>query len=260
MRKKVLGSMLILFVFFLFAGNSFAEREKEIGVVEYKKFEVKDNATKPLFDAISSFGYSPEWVSMDIFLPENKTERDNYKRIVISATNVWFTPEMYEGMTNYVESGGLLITNSSLFLVDTNRNYKSDAGDTTFKDGFETVGVYGHSSIYMTKFKVELACPLTEGIPVGEWLELEEKLSGKITTNKSATVLIIGERWSDRWEKPDYKGWPPKGNQPFLTFKHLGKGACIYIVPIIGSAKNKYISIILKNCLSKKTLEWLTTE
>ncbi|HDN84305.1 MAG TPA: hypothetical protein ENG47_00935 [Candidatus Aerophobetes bacterium] len=268
MRKKILGvGLVILFALLVFSENSFAERTKEVAVVEYKKFEWKDadwyykHYTIPLFNAIKDLGYSPEWVSMDIFLPENKTERDKYKRIVISSAGIWFTPEMYEGMTDYVKSGGLLITNSSLFLVDANRNYKLDEEDTSIKNGFETVGVYGHASVSMNKIKVEVACPLTEGLPIGEWIEL--KTSGRVTTNKSANVLIIAERYSKKWDDPDYKGWkPPKGNQPFLTYKHLGKGACIYIVPVLdrNSLKNKYLSIILKNALSKKTLEWLTTE
>ncbi len=269
-KKRIIGiGLILLFASLVFAENTFAERDKEIGVVEYKKFEWKStnytyNAyTLPLFNAIKDLGYSPEWVSMDIFLPENKTERDKYKRIVISAAGLWFTPEMYEGMTDYVKSGGLLITNSSLLLVDANRNYKLDKEDNYMKDGFETVGVFGHASVSMTKIKVEVACPLTEGIPEGEWLELEGKVEGRVTANKSATVLITAERWSDTWEKTDYKGWKPdKGNQPFLTFKHSGKGACIYIVPALSSnsVKDKYISVILKNVLSKKTLEWLTTE
>ena len=268
MSKRILRDILvILFVSLVFIGNGLAGRDKEVGVVEYKKFKWKNanyyykTYTKPLFNTIKDLGFSPEWVSMDIFLPENKTKRDRYKRIVVSAAGLWFTPEMYEGITDYVKSGGLLITNSSLFLVDADRNYRLDEGDTQIKNGFRTVGVYGTASVFMTKIKVEVACPLTKGIPAERWIELEEKLPGRVTTNRSAVVLLIAKRWSDKWGKSNYKGWkPPKGNQPFLTFKHSGKGACIYIVPVLGPAKAKYLSIILKNSLSKKTLEWLTTE
>lgn len=260
MRKIILrGIWGILVVFFAFSGMCFAERNKEIGVVDYQKFQWMSgetnrtdakykNYTLPLFNAIKELGYTPEWVSMDIFLPENKAERDKYKRIVISCACAWFTPEMYEGMTDYVKNGGLLITNESLFGIDANRNYKNDEGDTYMKGGNPLVGVYGHSSVYMTKIKVESVCPLTEGLTSETWIELGEKIAGRRAINKGAYILII----SDSIYKEQ-----PSNNQPFLTFKNSGKGACIYIVPNLGSVKNKYLSIILKNSLSEKTLEWL---
>jgi len=260
MKKKILW-LIILFI--VISKNVFSERDKEVGIIEYKKFEWKSTEnyyktfTKYLFDTISNLGFKPEWIEMDIFLPENKAERDRYKRIIISSAGIWFTPEMYEGMADYVKSGGLLITNSSLIGIDMNRNYKLDEEDKYQAN--EIVGVFGHASTQMNKILVEIECPLTKGIPKGEWIPLETKVSGRVTTNKSATVLIIAERYHPGWDDPNYKGWkPPKGNQPFLTFKHSGKGACIYIVPVLGSAKDKYLSIILKNCLSKETLEWLT--
>jgi len=271
-RKIFSCKVILLFLSLVFVGNGFAERTKEVGVVEYKKYERKAadwayrKCTVPLFKAIKDLGFSPEWVSVDIFLPENKKERDKYKRIVLSVAAYCFTPEMYEGITDYVKSGGLLITNSCLIFIDTNRNYKwegSKVDKSREAPGFETVGVYGHASVYMTKIKVKVECPLTRGLPVGKWVNLERRLQGRVTKNYSATVLVIAERWSDKWEIPDYKGWkPPKGNQPFLTFKHLGKGACIYIVPRLDfrSLKTKCISTILKNALSKETLEWLTTD
>jgi len=251
MKKEIL---LLLFGFILFSKNVFSERNKEVGVVEYKKFEWKSSDycykiyTKYLFDTISNLGFKPEWIEMDIFLPENKTERDRYKRIVISTSAIWFTPEMYEGMDDYVKSGGLLITNSSLIGIDINRNYKLDEGDKY--EANEIVGVYGHASAQMSKIFVEIECPLTKGIPVGEWISLEAKVAGRVTINKSATVLIT----SDRIYKEE-----TSGNQPFLTYKHSGKGACIYIVPVLlDLEKNKYLLTILKNALSKETLEWLT--
>ena len=235
----------------VFTENIFAERTKEIGVVKYAKYDEgkRQSSATYLAKAIKEVSsYESDLVSVDIFLEANAEKRAAYKRIIIPNVACTFTPEMYEGMREYVKNGGLLITNSSLLIIDNDKTYKRRSkGETFWKPCFDLIGVRGTGSTSMSKIKVEVACPLTEGLPVGEWITLETKVGGRKTVGHSATVLITTER-------------PSGYNQPFLAFKHTGKGACIYIVPPYGNiplpSKDKYI--LLKNALSKKTLEWLT--
>lgn len=255
-KKYVFGVMFLVLITGLL-GISFAEaRDKEVGVVKYEKYdygkgpEYKEwaysNFTQPLFEKIKELGFSPEWVSVDIFLPENKEERDTYKRIVISSVAYMFTPEMYEGMKDYIQKGGLLITNSSLIHSDSNRNYKIDSGDETKDSG--VIGVWGWANTKMTKIKIVQSSPLTEGIESNKWLNFEAKVSGRMTKYGSASVLVVSDVIYEK-------------ESPFLTYNkpQQSEGACIYIVSHLGSdaLADKYLSRIFKNALSEKVYKWL---
>jgi hypothetical protein len=241
---------------FLASAASGGERSKEVAIIDYLQ-KYSDTPSKKscakaaeyCLKAVKDTGLSPEWVDVDIFLPQSKADRDKYKRIVIPTATEWFTMKMYEGMDDYVKSGGLLITNCALLLLDANENYKVDEKDaiTDFaRDNF--LGVRGHAGALMRKIKVLQECPLTKGLQTNVWINLEHEMSGRETRNCSAEVVII----SDRIQKG-----AEKGEQPFLTYKHMEKGACIYLVGQVGEIKDKNILQIISNIFSQETLEWL---
>lgn len=232
-----------------------AERARDVGLVSYREFtQAKGDAyfrsaVKPLFERIAEHGLEPEWVSIDIFLPVNQPARDQFRRIVIPGTAHWFTEEMYEGMADYVRAGGLLLTLVPLCGIDVNRDYTQDNGDRWMsRPGNEVVGVHGHSGVTAAKARVEMVCPLTTGLAPGEWLQLERPLNVRMTTNASATVLMTSDAV--------YKGKPHR-DQPFVTFKHAGRGACIYL-PCGLRSDEKHIAVLTRNALSRQVLEWLT--
>jgi hypothetical protein len=231
-------------------------RSKEVGVLDYlKKYTDTPSAkacvaaTATCLKAVKEIGLEPEWVDVDIFLPQNKAQRDQYKRIVIPTATEWFTLKMYEGMDDYVRSGGLLITNCSCILLDANENYKVDKDDTTTdfcRDNF--LGVRGHASALMGQIKVLQECPLTKGLEANTWIKLGPEMAGRDTRNCSAEVVIVSDR---------IKKGAVAGEQPFLTYKHIKNGACIYLVGQIGDKMDKNVRQIITNALSPETLEWL---
>ncbi len=166
-----------------------------------------------------------------------------------------FSYEMYEGMTEYVKNGGLLITNESAMQIDANQNYRNDSEDRYWeKDGFPLVGVYGSSSCRMIKMKILQDTPLTKGLPLNKWIELNPPSGGReCKIIKGTAVESISAYLSD-----DSKGYRPM-KQPLMTYNHLGYGACIYIIPRININMDKTLKVILKNLLNENTLEWLTS-
>ncbi|MCX7887336.1 MAG: hypothetical protein N3B01_08825, partial [Verrucomicrobiae bacterium] len=110
-------------------------RDKEIGVLDYaRKYRTASQRTtveyfKYCLAAIQQAGLAPEVVDPDIFLPQNRAERNRFKRLFIPPGCERFTQAMYEGMNHYVHHGGLLITCSGLLLLNTNASARVD--DTT---------------------------------------------------------------------------------------------------------------------------------
>ena len=200
------------------------------------------------FDAVRALGLEPDWVDPDIFLPSRASESRRYKRIVIPPHAEWFSQIIHEGMNDYVSSGGLLITNVSCVLVDANDNYMVDAKDRiTDYPQHSFLGVRGHGGASIKRMKVLYACPLTKGVPVNEWLELSPPPSGRKTSTTGATVVITS----------DYVAHEQQGKQPFLTFKHSGNGACVYLVPPISARPGKPYLRLVENLFSSAVLEWL---
>ena len=247
----------LAFALLAFAGDGPAGRPRDVAVVQYRAFQTEWSQahfrlfTEPIFDAVAEQGLERAWVSMDIFLLRNKAARDQYRRIVLSSAACWFTAEMYEGMFDYVRSGGLLITNSPLGGVDRNRNRKMDRLDAWMRrPGNKIVGVYGVANGYVTRMKAALDCPLTRGLPRDGWTQLRGKVEGKHTRNYTATVVAVSDF--------SRKGYP--GEQPCVLLKRVGAGACIYLVPRIQgeSLKDPALRALLNNALSRETLEWLT--
>ena len=236
-----------------------AQRSREAAVVEYKEFVTPwaqshfKALTKPTFDAVAERNLAPEWVLMDLFLLRNTAERNRYKRIVLSSAACWFTPEMYEGMLDYVRSGGLLIVNTPLGAVDRNSNRRLDKLDKWMvKPGNKIVGAYGVSNGSMTKTKTLTDCPLTRDLPRGDWAPLKARLTGRTAQSFTATPVVLSDFIRRKKRKRD---------QPMLLYKRAGKGACVYIVPRLcaESLKEPHVRTILTNALSPETLKWLTS-
>ena len=232
-----------------------AGRTKELGVVNYyAKYEaIKESRTKSyrksqesLFASLKEMGQPVEWVDVDVFLPAGKATRDAYKRILIPAMSDTFTLEMYQGMEDYIKSGGLLVTQVSCVIVDTNSSYKHDATDKTHKYPARTfLGLYGAGGGPISAVKAVKDSPLTKGIALDEWITLEKATAGRTTTNLSADVVAL------------CRG-KVKGKQiemPFLASKSSGKGACVYLVGYFwGPGNDKTMTQLVKNILSAETL------
>ncbi len=233
-------------------------RDKEIAVLDYaKKYEVKskramEGAFKSWMQMIQEAGLTPEPVDVDIFLATNRAERNRYRRIFIPPGSEWFSQAMYAGMTEYVRDGGLLITCSGLLLLDANANYRADDGEGIHDYAQNTVlGVRASASALIHQLKVVQSCPLTAGLPADGWITLSTPASGRAATTRSAEVAII----SDRSQKDR-----PNGEQPFLTYKHTGRGGCVYLVGTAGKTSDKTLTQLLSNLCSRATLEWLCAQ
>ncbi|MFA6715605.1 MAG: hypothetical protein WCS27_09520 [Victivallaceae bacterium] len=260
-------SLRIVFCFVLlfasgFAGNIFAQdKMKEAAIVKGEKYEYgkkRQHFVRRLADAVKENGYTPDLVGMDIFFEVNKKECASYKRILVPCTVTALTPEMHEGMTEYVKNGGLLILNRLPAVIDTNNNYKFDKEDRRLgRKGFDLIGVYSNSTVNIAKLKVSSLTPITEGLPLDEWLPLSPSAKGQAAIIRNTeTIQLIAAHLTEN-AKGRYRM-----DQPFLTYKRTGNGACIYVVPFIYWAKtpSEHLKTVFKNVMSEKTLEWLTTQ
>jgi hypothetical protein len=233
-----------------------ATRTKELGVVDYfksykgRQSERSGKKIVKLFLAqLKALDLKPEMVDVDIFLPERKAERDQYKRIAITCHTDWFSKKLYEGMNDYVKSGGLLVTNSSLVLEDKDGDYQIEDGEGITKYPAQTfLGAEGTQSVYMTKIRAPKESPLTEGLKAGEWIDLKSKMAGRLVRKATAEIIIESDTI--------YRGKPHR-DQPFLMFKHQDKGACIYLVGQVSRTDDPTVLQILRNIFSDKTLDWL---
>lgn len=232
-----------------------ARWSREVGVIDYfAKYTRKapdasgKRAVRACFDAVKAAGLQPEWVDVDIFLPTHRSRREQFKRLVIPTYADWFSQLMYEGMDDYVRRGGLLITNVSMILLDANDNYVADAKDTqTDYPQKRFLGVFGHSSCRISRIRILHQCPLTAGLPVGEWLPLTASIGARRTRTVGAEVIAECNRITNQGETV----------QPFLTFHHVGKGACIYFVgPLHAIAGGQYRQLI-KNVFAPAVVDWL---
>lgn len=230
------------------------ERKKELGLLNYfAKYEHPDKRREKLyskhlkkyFTQLEKLGHTPEWVDVDVFLPSQKAERDTFKRIIISYHADWFTLEMYQGMLDYVQSGGLLITHAGLVLLDKNSEYQCSGGTTSFcRESF--VGVLALGGSQKPEIKALVDNPLTTGLELNKWISIGDRVSGRTTKKLTANVAVSCKQIEKKGESEG----------PFLSWKSTGKGACIYLVSIYW-AEIEPIHIMMKNILSEETLKWL---
>ncbi len=210
---------------------------------------------RALGELARTFGLEADWVDVEIFLPEQRAQCRQYRRILLPRHAFCFTPVMYAGMTRYVTGGGLLISNAILYGIDHNGDRKFDGkdGDTPWpgkRSCFPTLGVFGHATAAITNIAVVLECPLSAGLPAGQVLDLGKILHTRDTLNKSAEVVITAGGAIRHGEIRD---------RPFLAYKHAGNGACIFAAPNLQDS-HPWIRQIASNCFSRATLGWLTLQ
>jgi hypothetical protein len=232
-----------------------AVRDREIGILDYAA-RYDTGTSKPAlvragqeaWAVVESTGLKPQWVDVNLLLPAGRAERNRYRRMFVAAHVAWLSQPLLEGLADYVQSGGLLVTNASLILLDANANYQRDPDEGTTRfaaEGF--LGVFGHAGCTMERMQVMRPCPLTAGLAEG-WLPLVPPTGGRRTTILSAeTVMIAAGSFKNQ----------PIDAQPFLTFKHSGRGAAIYLVGQMGPKSDPQLKRILANALSAETLTWL---
>jgi len=230
-------------------------RDREIGILDYtSRYETSApkraaaQARQECWQTIEAAGLKPAWVDVDLLLPAGRAERNRYRRIFLPSSVSWLSQPMLEGLADYVQCGGLLVTNASLILLDANANYKGEPGEGTTRfaaEGF--LGVFGHAGCTLERMRVVRPCPLTAGLSDG-WMTLVPAAGGRRTTIRSAeTVMVASGSYRDgRVEQ-----------QPFLTFKHSGRGAAIYLVGQVGPKSAPELKRILANALGSETLAWL---
>lgn len=225
------------------------EKKIEAGILYDESMASFTKAKKKLDDIITRLeqrGLKAEKVNISIFYPENRNMIFRYSRIYIHSSYVLFTPQVYQGMAEYAFNGGLLITSSPCFAVDTNENGTYDKDE--FIKGkkkrksydWPQNGIFAHSSTVIKNIKILFDCPLTRGFEEGS--VLEEKGTMPFTRNKSAEVVVSANTI--------YKGKEELYDLPMLTYKKSGKGAFIYI----GYEGNEKLFL---NCFSNETLDWL---
>jgi len=231
-----------------------AERPKAVGVINYyakysarttERTEKNTKAVSDFFERVKAVDDRAEWVDVDIFLPDRKEERDKWQRLIIAYPTDYFTLKMYEGMLDYIRSGGLLITQISGVLVDANENYEHDEGTTSSFALENFVGVHGASGCIIDQVKVVEQSPLTEGISTDDWQTLDPPVGSRCTTNQKAKVLMIS--------KQQCKG--PEQQGPYLSVMSVSKGACVYVAGALNSMQCAVQGQVMKNCLSPQTLE-----
>lgn len=262
-------ALLVLFNSGWQSQNARAERPHAVGVVDCRAFTCSGDPevthqryAVPLFEFITTQSLSANWVPPEIFLPAMQTDRDNFQRIVTPWTGNLFSMDMYNGMTDYVQKGGLLIANSHMHYIDVNGNFKLDEADKYFNvktkrhprsigQIFDTLGIFGHRTRVWISVRSEIKCPLTADLPVGEAVALNKNLVfGRETRNHSAMIILNAVRRN----KDD-----TTTSQPAVTIRNDGRGTCIYIASRF-TAKDQTIVTIFKNAFSPETLDWLTAD
>lgn len=206
---------------------------------ERKEADVRKE-TQALGGLVQGMGLNPAFENAEIFLPENRARRGQYRRILIPRSVLRFSLDMYAGMTRYVRAGGLLISNSSLY----------DTRHGTGR-GFETLGVYVANSARAKAITALLACPLTVGLQTDTALPLNPGIGDHHdAVNNSATPVVVfdGENQYGRVT-----------GRIFLSYKHLEKGACVYFLPNM-LLSQPVVRLLVTDIFSAATLEWLTLQ
>lgn len=233
-----------------------SERPLELGIVVYEKYPQyrRENATRNLIAFFKKFIPSvvivPE--DVDVFLPKNREKLSLYKRLWIPGNAVMFSKPMINGMLAYIDAGGLLISNESMPIIDSDENYLYNFNrDERFsvKNINPVLGINGGNSAYYDKIRVLKATPPTFGLETNVWIELPQQARGRhITDTPLAHSLVTAQGHSERHGSFE---------QPFLCYKLGVKGAAIYLA---ATSAEGPLNKLVENILSRKTLKWLTEQ
>ena len=209
---------------------------------------------KKLLNELKKRGQVFNLESPSIFNPEYKSKRELYKRIYIPVGSHCFSEKMYRGMADYVKSGGLLITNCAMVYVDVNGDGEVGKNDKlSLLSETLVTGIRGRQGGKVNQLKSIVKCPLTTGLEDKKWQSIANYVYvRKYIKASNAKVLAL-------CQEVDKTGASLSAPKPFLSFRHEGHGACVFIAGKMSPAafKTKLISQLFDNLFNNKTLNWL---
>ena len=179
-------------------------------------------------------------------------ELANIKRIVIPAAPRIFSPEMIDGMIQYVSEGGLIITESIMNGIDANGDFREDY--SLFQvpakrpkghprpNLWPPSGVFAHSSMKIESVTSVIGCPLSKGFIVNKPMSVSFSFRNVIRTD--GNVIFTASAVAKNGRK--------KNRMPLAVVHNIGKGTFVFI-PF-------QIEMLVKNALSAETLDWLTDQ
>ncbi|MFA6717274.1 MAG: hypothetical protein WC082_15880 [Victivallales bacterium] len=250
----------IMISFFLFSliGKAEPNARTEVGIF-YEKQKLTSAANAKKFDqtvnTIKETGLKTRLITSAVFKENAAKAPGVYKRIYISLFSNLFTPEEYKWLAEYVKNGGLLICASPLSATDLNADGIYDKAERAKdrarrKNGDWPVhGIQAHSTVSLKTIKVISVCPLTQGFAQGVFPV--KKGFMRNTRNGNATVVAEAEAVSRNNRKLN--------NAVLVSYRKLGKGACIYIAASPFSSGVEGVKLF-KNCFSAQVFEWLVYE
>lgn len=176
----------------------------------------------------------------------------NIKRIVIPAAPRIFSPEMIDGMIQYVADGGLIITESIMNGIDANGDFREDFSlflapakrkkGHPRPNGWPPSGVIAHSTMKIESVTAVIECPLSKGFTVNKLTPVSFSFRNVIRAD--GNVIFTASAVAKNGRR--------KGSMPLVSVYNVGKGTFVFI-PF-------QIEMLVKNALSTETLDWLTDQ
>ena len=179
-------------------------------------------------------------------------ELENIKRVVIPAAPRVFSPEMIDGIIQYVTDGGLIITESIMSGIDTDGDFKEDfsllQAPAKRKKGhprpkqWPPSGVHAHAAMKIESVTAMVECPLSHGFVVSKPVPVSFGFRNIIRAD--GNVIFTASAIAKNGRK--------KNSMPVAVVHNIGKGTFVFI-PF-------RIETLVKNALSAETLDWLTDQ
>ena len=236
-----------LLLFFILSGFLYA-RDVELVIVK----ETRDpEFSEKKFRSWTRF-FPKDARSIDASRLARPKELFHIKRIVIPAAPRIFSPEMIDGMIQYVADGGLIITESIMNGIDANGDFREDF--SLFQapakrkkghprpNGWPPSGVIAHSSMKIESVTAVIECPLSKGFTVSKPMPVSFSFRNVIRADGNVIFTASAVARNGR----------RKGSMPLASVYNVGKGTFVFI-PF-------QIETLVKNALSAETLDWLTDQ
>lgn len=224
----------------------------KIGVIEGTS-----QASQVLTPILKEKGYSSaDFLPLEPKIFTEQSKYNGYHYMIIMNYPV-FTAEEYQGMKDYVMSGGILIlTGVSTKFLDVNRTGILADAKYVGSGISEIIGTEGYGAADSTKFKIDIPTPLTKGMPTGEWIEgLRYPYWERL---KVISAMKIG-LWEFNWTRDTDKQLVTV-EYPVIILKRAGKGVCVWLAfggNIDNQTNSGYGVKVLLNVLTPESYEWL---
>lgn len=187
---------------------------------------------------------------IDADLLARPAELAKYKRVVIFGTPMAFSEAALDGIQKYVEEGGLFISDTIFFGIDTNGDFKMDfslidpmgkrPADHPRRKEFPPTGVRASGNALVKSVTAVVECPLSQGFSLKE--EKPVEFNFRYVKEAGATVILRCAA--------AYKGQESvEKGLPLVAIRNAGKGAYLF---------TPMIEPFLDNAMSAETLDWLT--